>query len=53
MRHMHDRINALENRTAPPKEEDTSADASNQFLAPMLGMGNDMLMIGNGPGYGE
>ncbi len=57
MRHLHDRMNVLENRTAPPKEEDTSAaDAAAAAMGYGMGMmmGSDTLMIANAPaGYGE
>lgn len=42
-------------RTAPPKEEDTSAADAAAAMGYGLGggmMGNDMLMIGNGGAYG-
>ena len=58
VRHLHDRMNVLENRTAPPKEEDTSAaDAAAAAMGygmGMMGMGNETLMITNAPaGYGK
>lgn len=57
VRHLHERMNVLENRTAPPKEEDTSADAAAAAMGYGLGMGimgNETLMITNAPaGYGE
>lgn len=58
VRHLHDRMNVLENRTAPPKEEDTSAaDAAAAAMGygmGMMGMGNETLMITSGPaGYGK
>lgn len=57
MRHLHDRMNVLENRTAPPKEEDTSAaDAAAAAMGYGMGMmmGQDTLMITNAPaGYGK
>jgi hypothetical protein len=50
-------MNVLENRTAPPKEEDTSAaDAAAAAMGYGMGMmmGSDTLMIANAPaGYGE
>lgn len=56
VRHLHDRMNVLENRTAPPKEEDTSAaDAAAAAMGYGMGMmmGQDTLMITNAPaGYG-
>jgi len=51
MRHMHDRVNVLENRTAPPKEEAAAVD--NGYAAPLMGMMNETLMIANGPAYGN
>ena len=55
VRHLHERVNTLETRTAPPKEEDTSAaDAAAAAMGyGGLMMGNDTLMITNAPGgYG-
>lgn len=57
MRHLHERMHVLETRTAPPKEEDTSAaDAAAAAMGYGLGMGimgNETLMITNAPaGYG-
>lgn len=55
VRHLHDRLNVLETRTAPPKEEESVADAT----AAAMGYGmplmmSDTLMITAGPvgGYG-
>ena len=55
VRHLHDRVHVLETRTAPPKEEETVADAT----AAAMGYGmplmmQDTLMITAGPagGYG-
>ena len=57
VRHLHDRMHVLETRTAPPKEEDTSAaDAAAAAMGYGLGMmmGNETLMIANAPaGYGK
>eukprot|EP01040_Poterioochromonas_malhamensis_P016739 gene16739-19079_t len=51
VRHLHDRMHALETRTAPPKEEAAAAvDAG--FGAPLMGLGNEPLMITNAPAYG-
>ena len=53
-RHLHDRLNVLETRTAPPKEEESVADAT----AAAMGYGmplmmSNTLMITAGPaGYG-
>lgn len=53
MRHLHDRVNVLETRTAPPKEESHAADVSTLgFGAPLMGLGNETLMITNAPAYG-
>jgi hypothetical protein len=53
MRHLHDKVTVLESRTAPPKEDvNVDAAGANGFVAPLLMMGNDTLMIGNGPAYG-
>ncbi len=58
MRHLHDRMHVLETRTAPPKEEDTSAaDAAAAAMGyggmGLMGLGGDTLMITNAPaGYG-
>jgi hypothetical protein len=58
VRHLHERMNVLENRTAPPKEEDTAAaDAAAAAMGYGMGMGmmghNETLMITNAPaGYG-
>eukprot|EP00388_Colpodella_angusta_P026561 GDKK01006167.1.p1 GENE.GDKK01006167.1~~GDKK01006167.1.p1 ORF type:complete len:271 (-),score=62.64 GDKK01006167.1:275-1087(-) len=56
VRHLHDRMNVLENRTAPPKEEDHSAaDAAAAAMGYGMigGLMNDTLMITNAPaGYG-
>lgn len=44
-------MHALETRTAPPKEEAAAAvDAG--FGAPLMGLGNEPLMITNAPAYG-
>ena len=59
VRHLHDRMHVLETRTAPPKEEDTSAaDAAAAAMGyggmGLMGLGGDTLMITNAPaGYGE
>lgn len=50
VRHLHDRMHVLETRTAPPKEEAPAVDAG--FGAPMMGLGNDTLMLTNAPAYG-
>ena len=56
VRHLHDRMHVLETRTAPPKEEDTSAaDAAAAAMGYGMNMmmGNETLMITNAPGgYG-
>lgn len=58
VRHLHDRMHVLETRTAPPKEEDTSAaDAAAAAMGyggmGLMGLGGDTLMITNAPaGYG-
>jgi hypothetical protein len=49
MRHSHERIKVLEERTAPPKEDKIQAEA-NAAAAGLYGggfMGNDTLMIAN------
>lgn len=57
VRHLHDRMNVLETRTAPPKEEDTAAaDAAAAAMGYGMNMmmGNETLMITNAPaGYGK
>jgi len=59
VRHLHDRMHVLETRTAPPKEEDTSAaDAAAAAMGyggmGLMGLGGDTLMITNAPaGYGK
>jgi len=57
MRHMHDKVKVLEERTAPPKvEEDNSAAVANSILGGVIGGGmmiNDRLLIGDGSGYGS
>eukprot|EP01038_Epipyxis_sp_PR26KG_P012690 gene12690-17015_t len=50
VRHTHDKIAVLETRTAPPKEE-VVPDSSAAYGLPLM-MGNDTLMIANGPSYG-
>lgn len=54
MRHMHDKVKTLEERTAPPKEEDTEAAHAAAAMYGGSMMMNDTLMIQNGPigGYG-
>jgi clathrin heavy chain len=53
MRHLHDKVEVLESRTAPPKEEETQANDANAALYGAGGMmGNDTLMIQNGGGGG-
>lgn len=51
MRHLHDKVKILDERTAPPKESETSdADAvAAQILTGGMG---DTLMLGDGSGYG-
>ena len=55
MRHSHDRIKVLEERTAPPKV-DKAAEEAAQAAAGLYGggmyMGSDTLMIANSP-YGR
>jgi clathrin heavy chain len=54
VRHLHDRVNVLETRTAPPKEESNgAASVAAGFAAPLMGLGNEPLMITNAPAYGE
>lgn len=58
VRHLHEKVHVLEQRTAPPKDE--NAIASQEATAAALGfggalglMGNEPLMITNGGGgYG-
>lgn len=55
MRHLHEKIAVLENRTEPPKEEETEAEQNAAALGMGLMMGNQNLMIENnsyGGGYG-
>lgn len=55
VRHLHDKIGVLETRTAPPKEDTASQEATAAALGfggPMGLMGNETLMITNGPSYG-
>jgi len=53
IRHLHDKVNLFETRTAPPKEEDTSAADAAAAMGYGLGMmGNDTLLITNAPSYG-
>jgi clathrin heavy chain len=49
MRHLHDKVKVLEERTAPPKNEEAESEQA-AFNAAMYGgmMTNDTLMIGNG-----
>ena len=57
---MHDRVKAVEDRTAPPKEDKAAAEAAAAAAAGLYGVGgfmmNDTLMLANsayGPsGYG-
>ena len=51
MRHMHEKIKVLEERTAPKKEDGGAADATAAAVLGGMIMG-DTLMIQNGP-YGE
>ncbi len=57
MRHLHDKVEVLEQRTEPPKEEETQAADANAALYGGAGMmGQDTLMIQNGgyaAGYGN
>jgi hypothetical protein len=52
MRHLHDKVQVLETRTAPPKEEETDAAAEAAAMGYGMSnmMGNDTLMIGYGGG---
>lgn len=55
VRHLHDKIGVLETRTAPPKEDTASQDATAAALGfggPLGMMGNETLMITNAPSYG-
>ena len=55
VRHLHDKVQTVHERTAP-KKEDNSADAAAAAAAAMGNGGlmgfNDTLMIGDGSGYG-
>mgnify|MGYP003385899530 CR=1 FL=1 len=52
MRHLHDKVKVLDERTAPPKESETNdADAVAAQILTGGGMG-DTLMLGDGNGYG-
>lgn len=54
LRHLHEKVHNIEERTAPPKE-DTTADTTAAYygaMGGMMGLGNDTLMITNGGGYG-
>lgn len=51
MRHLHEKVDKIDVRTAPPKEE--AAPASDNSAAYGMGMMmGDTLMITNGGGYG-
>jgi hypothetical protein len=53
VRHLHDRMNVLENRTAPPKEEENANDAAAAAMNYGMMMDTGTLMITNAPaGYG-
>ncbi len=55
VRHLHDKIGVLETRTAPPKEDTAAQDATAAALGfggPLGIMGNEPLMITNGPAFG-
>ena len=54
LRHLHEKIRTLSDRTAPPSEDQVHADAAASAAAGLIGgygLGNDMLMITNG-GFG-
>jgi clathrin heavy chain len=59
MRHLHEKVHKLDERTAPPAPEDEAAReaaavAASIYGAPlMMGMGNDTLMLQNGSAYGN
>eukprot|EP01006_Ploeotia_vitrea_P027592 TRINITY_DN60369_c0_g1_i1.p1 TRINITY_DN60369_c0_g1~~TRINITY_DN60369_c0_g1_i1.p1 ORF type:complete len:1280 (-),score=86.00 TRINITY_DN60369_c0_g1_i1:31-3870(-) len=55
MRHMHDKVKVLDERTAPPKEEVKEANeiADNIINGNMLGNNNLMIGDGNVGGYGS
>ena len=58
MRHLHEKVHKLDERTAPPAPEDETAKqaaeaAASIYGAPMMMMGNEMLMIQNGGGYSK
>lgn len=54
MRHLHDKVKMLEERTAPAKE-DPVQEAHVAAAATMMGAGmiNDRLLLGDGSGYGK
>ena len=52
VRHLHDKVHKIDERTAPPKEETTTTDNSAAYGLGMGMMMNDTLMITNG-GYGK
>merc|ERR1711871_292018 len=54
MRHLHEKVEMIDTRTAPPKEETTSSaesDSAAMYGAMGMGMMGDTLMITNTPNY--
>eukprot|EP00542_Grammatophora_oceanica_P019816 CAMPEP_0194047086 /NCGR_PEP_ID=MMETSP0009_2-20130614/23549_1 /TAXON_ID=210454 /ORGANISM="Grammatophora oceanica, Strain CCMP 410" /LENGTH=1700 /DNA_ID=CAMNT_0038692601 /DNA_START=222 /DNA_END=5324 /DNA_ORIENTATION=- len=49
-RHTHERLETLENRTAPPAEDDNAPDSVAATYGNLGGFGSGMLMIENGGG---
>merc|ERR1711991_225952 len=52
IRHLHDKVEKIDDRTAPPKEESTAEADSAAMYGAMGMMMNDTLMITNTPNYG-
>jgi hypothetical protein len=58
MRHLHEKVHKLDERTAPPAPEDDAAKeaaavAASIYGAPLMMMGNETLMLQNGSAYSK
>lgn len=55
LRHLHEKVRVIDDRTAPPTEDQAAAQASAAAAAGLIGaygLSNDILMITNGSSYG-